>query len=96
MNAVARIAASAIAIAVGFLRTLVLGLIHLYQRAVSPYLGPRCRFHPSCSHYACEAIEAHGLSAGLWLTVRRLLRCHPFHRGGFDPVPQRVREGRRS
>jgi uncharacterized protein len=61
--------------------------IRLYQQCVSPYLGPRCRFHPSCSHYACEAVEAHGFLRGCWLSLRRLLRCHPFHPGGFDPVP---------
>lgn len=61
--------------------------LHGYQRAVSPWLGPRCRFHPSCSAYACEAVERHGVGRGLWLGLRRLARCHPFHPGGFDPVP---------
>jgi putative membrane protein insertion efficiency factor len=68
-------------------RRLAIGLVRLYQMIVSPWLGPRCRFHPSCSHYACEALEGHGFLRGGWLTVRRLSRCHPFHAGGVDPVP---------
>ena len=62
-------------------------LIRAYQLALSPMLGPRCRFYPSCSHYALEAIESHGALRGTWLTARRICRCHPFHDGGFDPVP---------
>ncbi|MGH8231267.1 MAG: membrane protein insertion efficiency factor YidD [Steroidobacteraceae bacterium] len=62
-------------------------LIRLYQLTVSPLLGPRCRFHPSCSHYALEALQRHGSVRGLWLTLRRVARCHPFHAGGYDPVP---------
>jgi putative membrane protein insertion efficiency factor len=64
-------------------------LIRGYQLALSPLFGPRCRFYPSCSHYALEAIEIHGALRGTWLTVRRISRCHPFHEGGFDPVPGR-------
>lgn len=64
-----------------------IALVRVYQGVVSPWLGPRCRFTPSCSHYACEALQQHGLGRGSWLTLRRLGRCHPFHRGGFDPVP---------
>lgn len=64
-----------------------IALLRVYQAVVSPWLGPRCRFHPSCSHYACEALERHGLGRGSWLTLRRLGRCHPFGGGGFDPVP---------
>ena len=60
-----------------------------YQRFISPLLGPRCRFAPSCSQYAVEALRAHGAARGLWLAVRRLARCHPFNPGGYDPVPPR-------
>jgi putative membrane protein insertion efficiency factor len=63
--------------------------IGVYQRFVSPLLGPRCRFAPSCSEYAQESIGRFGAFYGTWLTLRRLLRCHPFHAGGWDPVPQR-------
>ncbi len=62
-------------------------LIRGYQLAISPLLGPRCRFYPSCSHYAIEAIETHGALRGMWLTIKRISRCHPWHEGGFDPVP---------
>lgn len=61
--------------------------IRCYQLALSPYLGNRCRFWPSCSEYACEALERHGLVRGGWLSVRRIVRCHPFNPGGVDPVP---------
>lgn len=64
--------------------------IHLYRWLVSPLL-PRgvCRFHPTCSAYALQALERHGPLKGLWLTARRLVRCQPFHPGGVDPVPER-------
>jgi len=62
-------------------------LVRAYQVAISPHLGPSCRFSPSCSQYAVEAIEEHGPWFGGKLAVRRLLRCHPFTAGGFDPVP---------
>lgn len=69
------------------LTLLLLGLIRLYQWGVSPLLGPRCRFFPSCSHYGIEALRQHGPWRGSWLTLRRLGRCHPWHPGGHDPVP---------
>jgi putative membrane protein insertion efficiency factor len=62
-------------------------LIAAYQRWISPFLGNRCRFHPSCSVYAMTAIEVHGAARGSWLALRRLLKCQPFHPGGFDYVP---------
>jgi putative membrane protein insertion efficiency factor len=62
-------------------------LIRAYQLVLSPLLGPRCRFYPSCSHYAIEAIESHGALRGSWMSAKRICRCHPFNPGGFDPVP---------
>jgi putative membrane protein insertion efficiency factor len=67
--------------------SILLALIRGYQRFVSPYLPPSCRFYPSCSAYAVDAITRHGPWKGAVLTLRRLLRCHPFHAGGYDPVP---------
>jgi putative membrane protein insertion efficiency factor len=61
--------------------------LRAYQVVLSPWLGPSCRFHPSCSHYADEALERHGLLRGGWLTARRVCRCGPWHPGGYDPVP---------
>lgn len=61
--------------------------IAVYRRFVSPLLGPRCRFYPTCSAYAVQALQQHGAVKGLWLAVRRLLRCHPWNPGGYDPVP---------
>ena len=65
----------------------LLGLIKLYQRGISPLSGPHCRFVPTCSQYALEAVEKHGALFGGWLALRRILRCHPFAKGGYDPVP---------
>lgn len=67
-------------------------LIQLYRQAVSPLRPPACRYTPTCSAYAIEAIEGHGLVRGGWLALRRLGRCHPFHAGGHDPVPPVVRK----
>jgi len=70
------------------MRHLAALLIRIYQWTVSPLLGPRCRFYPSCSQYALEAIQRFGLLKGGWLAVVRLGRCHPWQPGGFDPVPE--------
>jgi putative membrane protein insertion efficiency factor len=67
-------------------------LIRGYQLAISPMFGPRCRFYPSCSRYAMEAIDTHGAMRGTWLTIKRIARCHPFHDGGFDPVPKHTHD----
>ncbi len=69
------------------MKAVALALIRLYQITLSPLLGTRCRFSPTCSVYAQEAIMKHGLFRGVFLGARRLLRCHPFHAGGIDPVP---------
>jgi len=65
----------------------LIGLLIVYRRFISPMLGARCRFYPSCSAYALEAVQLHGALRGSWLAVRRLSRCHPFHPGGLDFVP---------
>ncbi|PID15863.1 membrane protein insertion efficiency factor YidD [Sporosarcina sp. P34] len=67
-------------------------LIRFYQKFISPLSPPSCRFHPTCSHYAVEAMETHGALKGSWLAVMRILKCHPFHKGGFDPVPPKKSE----
>ncbi len=65
-----------------------IALIKAYQLALSPFFGQQCRFTPSCSHYAIMALQTHGVLKGMWLTVKRLSRCHPWHTGGHDPVPK--------
>ena len=62
-------------------------LVRFYQLAISPLIGPHCRFYPTCSQYTIDAIKHHGPVAGIYMAVRRLSRCHPWHPGGFDPVP---------
>lgn len=69
------------------MRRTALGVLWFYKAAVSPYLPSVCRFTPTCSEYAKEAVARHGTLRGSWLTLRRLSRCHPFHAGGYDPVP---------
>lgn len=69
------------------IKRFLIALLRGYKRWISPLLGPRCRFVPTCSEYAMTAIGHHGALRGTWLTLRRLLRCHPLHPGGFDPVP---------
>jgi putative membrane protein insertion efficiency factor len=66
---------------------LLVVLLTGYRRFISPLLGPTCRYYPSCSAYALEAVQLHGALRGSWLAARRLSRCHPFHAGGIDPVP---------
>ncbi|NUN16598.1 MAG: membrane protein insertion efficiency factor YidD [Myxococcales bacterium] len=68
-------------------RQFVLGALAFYKRWISPLLPPACRFYPTCSQYASDAVAYHGVVRGTWLAVRRLLRCHPWHVGGYDPVP---------
>ncbi|MER2558014.1 MAG: membrane protein insertion efficiency factor YidD [Candidatus Competibacter denitrificans] len=70
------------------MRSLLIALIRVYQIVLSPLLGNHCRFYPSCSQYAREAIESHGVARGVGLAIRRVLRCHPWHPGGVDPVPE--------
>jgi hypothetical protein len=69
------------------MKAFLLGLVRGYQYAIRPLLGANCRFYPSCSDYAREAIERHGALKGSWLALRRVVRCHPYHPGGYDPVP---------
>lgn len=69
------------------MRALLKAGIRFYRHFISPLKPPTCRFHPTCSQYALEAIETHGALRGSWLAIRRILRCHPFHPGGIDPVP---------
>jgi uncharacterized protein len=69
------------------MRRLTMGLIVLYQRTISPLLGPTCRYQPTCSDYTLEAISRYGALRGSCMGAKRIARCHPFHAGGFDPVP---------
>ena len=69
------------------LTRLLMGAVRLYQITLSPFLGGQCRFHPTCSTYALQALESHGPFKGAGLAIKRLLKCHPFHPGGFDPPP---------
>ena len=69
------------------MKTVLIMLIDGYRLLLSPFFGTRCRFYPTCSAYAREAIETHGTVRGSWLALRRLLKCHPWHAGGVDPVP---------
>ena len=70
-------------------KSLLIGLVHAYRLLASPFLGGHCRFTPTCSQYALEALRTHGALRGAWLAARRLLRCHPWRPGGLDPVPVR-------
>ncbi|MCU4675810.1 membrane protein insertion efficiency factor YidD [Catenovulum sp. 2E275] len=70
------------------LAKLLIFLVKSYQVVISPLLGPRCRFHPTCSNYAIIAINRFGVAIGGWLTLKRVIKCHPFSPGGLDPVPE--------
>ncbi|MBD1868454.1 membrane protein insertion efficiency factor YidD [Oculatella sp. FACHB-28] len=72
------------------MKTLLIFLVRGYQLLISPLFPPTCRFQPTCSQYAIEAIAQHGALRGGWLAAQRILRCHPFHPGGYDPVPLKV------
>ncbi len=69
------------------MKRLLLLLVHVYRSCISPLFPPSCRYYPTCSAYALEAIERYGAWRGGWMALRRILRCHPFHKGGYDPVP---------
>ena len=71
------------------MKTILKFIIKVYQKIISPLTPPSCRFYPTCSNYGLEAIETHGAMKGSWLAVRRISKCHPFHEGGFDPVPNK-------
>ncbi|TAL54259.1 MAG: membrane protein insertion efficiency factor YidD [Methylovulum sp.] len=71
------------------MRFILIAIIKFYKYFISPLLGSNCRFYPSCSTYSLEALQRHGAVAGSYLTLRRLLKCHPFHEGGIDPVPEK-------
>ncbi|HCX14220.1 MAG TPA: membrane protein insertion efficiency factor YidD [Rhodospirillaceae bacterium] len=71
----------------GFSSIILKGTIRLYQITISPFLGPRCRYMPTCSEYAIEAVDRHGPLPGSWLAIRRIARCHPWGGSGLDPVP---------
>ncbi|WP_084631331.1 membrane protein insertion efficiency factor YidD [Ferrimonas senticii] len=75
------------------LQRILIGFVRCYQRWISPLLGPNCRFSPTCSQYSVEAISRHGVLYGCWLTIARIIRCHPLNEGGHDPVPP-AKQGR--
>ncbi|CAM5345483.1 membrane protein insertion efficiency factor YidD [Bacillus safensis] len=69
------------------MKQIFIGIIRFYQKCISPLTPPSCRFYPTCSNYGLEAIKTHGAVKGGWLTIKRILKCHPLHPGGIDPVP---------
>lgn len=79
-----------------FLVSVLVPLVRGYQLLISPLLRPRCRFYPTCSQYAIQALRTHGPFKGTWLAAQRLVRCHPWHPGGHDPVPARGDQGRQA
>lgn len=71
------------------LKKIFIAIIRFYQVVISPIKPPTCRFYPTCSHYGLEAVQRFGAVKGGWLTIKRILKCHPFHPGGIDPVPEK-------
>lgn len=71
-------------------RKMIIGPIWAYRYFISPFLGSNCRYYPSCSAYAIESVEKHGAIAGGWIAFKRIIRCHPWHEGGVDPVPEKI------
>ncbi|WP_280771269.1 membrane protein insertion efficiency factor YidD [Salipaludibacillus daqingensis] len=71
------------------MKWIFIGIIRFYQRWISRFTPPSCRFYPTCSHYGIESLKRFGFLKGSWLTVRRIVKCHPFHPGGIDPVPEK-------
>ncbi|MBQ4040393.1 MAG: membrane protein insertion efficiency factor YidD [Oscillospiraceae bacterium] len=69
------------------MKKILIALVKFYRKHISPSRPPSCRFYPTCSAYALEALEKYGAAKGTWLTLKRLSKCHPFHKGGYDPVP---------
>ncbi|EKN65968.1 hypothetical protein BABA_17532 [Neobacillus bataviensis LMG 21833] len=74
------------------MKKIFLSIIRFYQVAISPLKPPTCRFYPTCSHYGFEAVQRFGAVKGGWLAMKRILKCHPFHPGGFDPVPEKKKD----
>lgn len=79
-----------------FMKTIFLGLIHIYQRFISPLTPATCRFYPTCSEYTREAIQVYGALKGTWLGIKRISKCHPLHKGGFDPVPLKKKDNKKN
>ena len=73
------------------MKTIMIAFIRGYQKFISPLTPPSCRFYPTCSQYGIEAVKTHGALKGGWLTLKRILKCHPFHPGGVDPVPDKTK-----
>lgn len=71
------------------MKSMLLMLLRAYKLCISPFLGQNCRFYPSCSDYAAQAVQEHGALKGSWLAARRVCKCHPWHPGGVDPVPEK-------
>lgn len=74
------------------MRKILIGLIRIYQYGISPYLPPHCRYTPTCSTYAVEALGRFGILRGGWMALKRIGRCHPWHEGGYDPLPEREQQ----